>query len=605
MRTVVASHSNIRRCSPLIISLLLAFIIVAFTPRQLWAAETCFAVADEGDQLVTLNKSSGAPGQIGATGVLDIEAMAFKNDTTELYAADAGDFGTLNIVSGTYTSLGPIGSLNSVSGTIPVNDVDSLSWDPIGAVFYGALRRVVPPNSGFLDETEPDLLFQIDPATGKVKAGAFAGADYVTIGVTTRLEADIDDITFHPILSDTLYGIANDGGKAGTLVTIDKFTGAITEIGQIISETLDITGTTMITTVIDDMEGLSFFNDGQLYGSTGGGGPDPKDANQLFKIDIATGKATLVGKFPAAYSDYEALACLTAQIADDDGDGLFNIGEDINGNGNLADDDSDGDGIPNYADEDDDNDTVLSKVEDINVDGSLVNDDTDGDTILNYLDTDDDGDTIFTKDERRADLGNVPPDFDNDGAPDYLESNNLDTDQDGNVNQLDDDDDGDGVSTLLENLDGIHGPMNEDTDLDGIANFMDKDDDGDGVPTRNEYKVAAGDDVDNDGTLNYLDTDSDGDGLLDSYEWSENESPSDLLRSCVVVDAKICTTNDVDDDGMDNFLDRDSDGDGKTDRSEFPLGDTDGDGIPDWLDKFDFGSGSGDGRIIYMPIIAR
>ena len=50
--------------------------------------------------------------------------------------------------------------------------------------------------------------------------------------------------------------------------------------------------------------------------------------------------------------------------------------------------DTDGDGIPNYLDTDDDNDGIYTVEEDMNGDGNPANDDTDGDGIANYLDYD-------------------------------------------------------------------------------------------------------------------------------------------------------------------------------------------------------------------------
>ena len=63
-----------------------------------------------------------------------------------------------------------------------------------------------------------------------------------------------------------------------------------------------------------------------------------------------------------------------------------------------------------------DNDGVLSYLEDINEDGNVKNDDSDEDSIPDYLDIDDDGDGILTKDE----LG----DENGDNIPDYLDPEN-------------------------------------------------------------------------------------------------------------------------------------------------------------------------------------
>ncbi|MCF6182914.1 FKBP-type peptidyl-prolyl cis-trans isomerase [Lutibacter sp.] len=72
---------------------------------------------------------------------------------------------------------------------------------------------------------------------------------------------------------------------------------------------------------------------------------------------------------------------------------------------------------------DDDNDTVLSKDEDIDHDGNVKNDDTDGDGIANYLDVDDDNDGILTKNEDANGDGNpMNDDTDQDGIPDYLDA---------------------------------------------------------------------------------------------------------------------------------------------------------------------------------------
>ncbi|WP_372744006.1 FKBP-type peptidyl-prolyl cis-trans isomerase [Lutibacter sp.] len=70
----------------------------------------------------------------------------------------------------------------------------------------------------------------------------------------------------------------------------------------------------------------------------------------------------------------------------------------------------------NYADHD--NDGILSSNEDRNNDGNVKNDDTDGDGIADYLDVDDDGDGILTKNE------SLTEDTDGDGIPNYLDKDN-------------------------------------------------------------------------------------------------------------------------------------------------------------------------------------
>ncbi|WP_203296461.1 FKBP-type peptidyl-prolyl cis-trans isomerase [Luteirhabdus pelagi] len=75
------------------------------------------------------------------------------------------------------------------------------------------------------------------------------------------------------------------------------------------------------------------------------------------------------------------------------------------------------------------------------------------------------------------------------------------------------DQDGDGIPSIIEDLNGNGIEEDDDTDNDGTPNFIDTDDDGDGIPTANEIIIEDDGsitfpDSDNDGTPNYLDSDS-------------------------------------------------------------------------------------------------
>lgn len=76
---------------------------------------------------------------------------------------------------------------------------------------------------------------------------------------------------------------------------------------------------------------------------------------------------------------------------------------------------------------DHDQDGVPSYLEDVDGDKNVSNDDTDGDNFPNYFDPDDDGDGIATLTEISDEDGNIIipyPDTDNDGTPDYLDPDN-------------------------------------------------------------------------------------------------------------------------------------------------------------------------------------
>lgn len=150
------------------------------------------------------------------------------------------------------------------------------------------------------------------------------------------------------------------------------------------------------------------------------------DANTYFCQDIPPSSPSVVEEFEST-SGGEAIITLVA-FEQDDNDGIEAGLEDLNGNGNLFDDDTDGDGIPNFLDVDDDNDNILTEVEIINEDNPNQLPDTDGDGTPNYLDNDDDNDGVLTRNEdvNAFDSGNAQPildptdDVNVDNVPNYL-----------------------------------------------------------------------------------------------------------------------------------------------------------------------------------------
>lgn len=77
------------------------------------------------------------------------------------------------------------------------------------------------------------------------------------------------------------------------------------------------------------------------------------------------------------------------EIGDQDRDGIVSTLEDLNNNGIEEDDDTDGDGAPNYIDGDDDGDGVPTSVEvEFDDEGNIIFMDSDNDGIPNYLDSD-------------------------------------------------------------------------------------------------------------------------------------------------------------------------------------------------------------------------
>ncbi|WP_392449824.1 Ig-like domain-containing protein [Staphylococcus massiliensis] len=229
--------------------------------------------------------------------------------------------------------------------------------------------------------------------------------------------------------------------------------------------------------------------------------------------------------------EVERLLNLDPMNPDSDGDGVTDGDEDTDADGtpNVNDDypqdatrqvnkqlDSDGDGIPNYLDSDDDNDGLSDEIERLlNLDP--MNPDSNGDGIKDG-DEDTDGDGT----------SNMKDDYPNDSTRQI--DTQLDTDGDGIPNYIDSDDDNDGLSDEIERLLNLD-PLNPDSDGDGVSDG-DEDNDADGTPNSNDdypndatRQIDKQIDTDGDGIPNYLDSDDDNDGLPDEVERLLNLDP--------------------------------------------------------------------------------
>jgi hypothetical protein len=140
------------------------------------------------------------------------------------------------------------------------------------------------------------------------------------------------------------------------------------------------------------------------------------EPDETVVIQLAPGSGYTVGSAAP-------VTVTVVDASDADQDGIANTNEDRNANGNAADDDTDGDLLPDYIDADDDGDHASTAAEDRNGNGDPRDDDTDGDSTPDYLDVDDDGDGLTTLQEDRNRNGTpADDDYDQDGTPDYLDT---------------------------------------------------------------------------------------------------------------------------------------------------------------------------------------
>jgi uncharacterized repeat protein (TIGR01451 family) len=253
--------------------------------------QLCYLVADSGggnggnDLFTRIDTADFNPAtnetNIGSgTGTNSIEAIAFNSATGEVYAANAGRLGVLNLTTGVFQARPQnfgtgSGTFNGSTVTnVNFTDIDGLTYDATTGVMYGVHAR-----SG------TDVLIQIDMTTGAHVPNAFgAGLDYVPIppiGGNTIT----DDIAVDPI-TGTMYATVNGGGVTDRLIRINKLTGATTDISAI---------------TVPDIEGLGTDPTGQLWGTSGTQGI-------LYEINKSTGVGSN-GRAINNGGDYEAVDC--------------------------------------------------------------------------------------------------------------------------------------------------------------------------------------------------------------------------------------------------------------------------------------------------------
>lgn len=170
----------------------------------------------------------------------------------------------------------------------------------------------------------------------------------------------------------------------------------------------------------------------------------------------------------------------------------------------------------NLADENPENNKLYSKE-------FFIDKDTDRDGIGNEKDDDDDNDGLSDEVEKQNGTNPLNPDTDGDGANDkadaFPNSNKdlADTDNDGIGNNIDSDDDNDGLKDTEEILTYGTNPLSSDSDNDGLADKKE-------IELKTDPKK---DDTDNDGTI-----DSKDDFPLDSAKGTANifDKAQNLLK---------------------------------------------------------------------------
>ncbi len=325
---------------------------------------------------------------------------------------------------------------------------------------------------------------------------------------------------------------------------------------------------------------------------------------------------------------YDCLSNASDPTQDSDFDGIKNYADPdfctLNSAGVCAEMDPDNDGIPSFMDLDSDNDGIPDIVEaggtDSNNDGEVdyvtpgdpsTMADTDSDGLVDTYDLDQN--TLITNADTDGDLirDAYDLDSDNDGLADLVEVGGVDTNGDGIADDMSNpatgDTDKNGWSDAIAASPLVNQSLNDnDVDFDGdnYANHLDIDSDNDGITDVTESGGADGNSdglADNgSGTI----TDSNNDGWDDNHDGGTITTSADGADANTIAD--FATGNnqpDYDGDGLPNWLDIDADDDGLVDNNEgqatssytSPTTDSDGDGLNDAYESGTVGSFGGAG----------
>jgi len=220
-----------------------------------------YLAGDASNALVTVNRTSGAFGIVGATGVPgEIRGLAYDRGRGRFYATEAVPGGPdrlhiLDRATGAATLVGVI--------TGPA-DVHGLAFDP-----------------------NTDTLYGIDQGSGQLYRISHSTAAATPVGAAGN--PGVGGIDFDPV-SGTIYGV-DDSQAAGTrLVTIDPSTGARSVVGPLGSG-------------ITDCDGLAYCADDRFLYTV------DQATGTALRVDPATGAATVIGAAGAMGTMGAGMAC--------------------------------------------------------------------------------------------------------------------------------------------------------------------------------------------------------------------------------------------------------------------------------------------------------
>jgi hypothetical protein len=257
----------------------------------------CFVMASNSnslDKFYLVNQLTGKNQYISIVdsinGITAIEGIAIKSGMDTVWAADGGQLGWINPLTGEFHGIGTgIGYgyyYNPNRRGMVIADIDGMAYDPTTKRLYG-VNRV---------NGDDDLLVVINPTTGRFVEDFFGNDhDFAPI-VGLGIMANVYDITFHPHTGKMVGTNLTATGDSIRYIEIDPLTGGASVIA---------------TSGVGDYEGISFTNEGNLYGITGNTYASGYADNSFYSINTSNANGTYKEFINSGGFDPEACDCLT------------------------------------------------------------------------------------------------------------------------------------------------------------------------------------------------------------------------------------------------------------------------------------------------------
>jgi hypothetical protein len=293
---------------------------IAGTPS---ADQICYTVSDVENKIYKFKLSDGSvisSKALSSASSVEAATLNLKGDTLWLLNADELHY---SLTAGTMANTKISGSdisaqqLSGSIGNVYVNDFDAMGVDENGDLWAGS------------SDNSPLLLVVLDRSTGNVKEDYFgSGKDYLKIDNSQYSALRFDAMAFDPITNKLYANMNGSSQNYDYLFQINTDNGFMSLIRQF--------------NTIDDVEGMGFDSDGELYVTTGANASSTSLKNTLWHVDLINGEVTKM--FAIWGGDMETCDCVVQDplvaneisgnvFYDEDNDTLY-AGADI-GTGNI------------------------------------------------------------------------------------------------------------------------------------------------------------------------------------------------------------------------------------------------------------------------------